>query len=169
MSKKVLITYATKYGTTREIATKLQEIIEKAGNEVSLEQAGDAANVGDYDVVILGSAIYIGRWRKDAIRFMEEHQDILAEKAFFIFSSGPTGEGDPEELLKGWKYPSKLEPLVKKTSPDDIVVFHGNMEMEKLSGMEKWMIKNIKAAVGDFRDWEIIENWGKKIADLIRD
>ena len=73
-----------------------------------------------------------------------------------MFSSGPTGDGDPVELTKGWRFPAKLESVVEQIHPRDITVFHSALDTQKLNFIEQWMIKNVKAPVGDFRDWEAL-------------
>jgi len=60
-----------------------------------------ACDLPSYKAVILGSAVYIGRWRKEAAKFLEANEKVLAGQMVWLFSSGPTGEGDTVELLQG--------------------------------------------------------------------
>ncbi|MFQ6009052.1 MAG: flavodoxin domain-containing protein, partial [Candidatus Zixiibacteriota bacterium] len=122
-----------------------------------------------YKAVILGSTVYIGKWRKEAVKFLRANETVLAEKLVWLFSSGPTGEGDPVELVKGWRFPKALQPIADRIRPRDIAVFHGNVDMKKLNFIEKWMIKNVKAPVGDFRDWEAVTSWAMAIADVLKE
>jgi menaquinone-dependent protoporphyrinogen oxidase len=116
---------------------------------------------------VLGSAVYIGKWRKQASKFLKENEQILAERPVWLFSSGPAGEGDPVELLQGWTFPSGLQPIANRIQPRDITVFHGDVDMEKVNFIERAMIKNIESPVGDFRDWESISAWAKSIANAL--
>jgi menaquinone-dependent protoporphyrinogen oxidase len=59
-------------------------------------------------------------------------------------------------LLKGWRFPEALQPIADRIRSRDIAVFHGNVNMKKLNLIEKWMLKNVKTPLGDFRDWDII-------------
>lgn len=122
-----------------------------------------------YKAVILGSAVYMGKWRKEAVEFLKNNAQALAERPVWLISSGPTGEGDPVELLKGWRNPAELQPLVDQIKPRDVAVFHGNLSVEKMNFLEKGIIKNVKAPVGDFRDWDAITAWAAAIAETIKE
>ncbi|MBN1121589.1 MAG: flavodoxin domain-containing protein [Anaerolineae bacterium] len=164
MSDKVLIAYASKHGSTAEIAEKIGEVFAQSGLETDVLPVKKVKDLAPYGAVILGSAVYIGMWRKDAVRFVNVNQSALADRKVWIFSSGPTGEGDPVELLKGWRLPKKVEPIVEAIKPRDTAVFHGNVDPDTLSGMEKMMIKQVEAPTGDFRDWGMITAWAEGVA-----
>lgn len=168
MDTKILVAYATKHGATAEIASKIGEVLRQAGLQAEVSPVKEVKNLADYKAVILGSAVYIGAWRKEAVQFLKANQQALAERAVWVFSSGPTGEGDPNELLKGWRYPPAQQPLVDSIHPRGITVFHGNLDVKKLNALEKWLIKNVKAQTGDFRDWNAITAWATSIADALR-
>ena len=105
MDKQVLVAYATKHGATAEIAEKIGQVLRQAGLRTDVLPADPAFGRSDlvaYKAVVLGSAVYIGRWRKEAVKFLQANEAALAEKPVWLFSSGPTGEGDPVELVKGW-------------------------------------------------------------------
>jgi len=169
MDKRVLVTFATKYGATAEIAEKIGEVLQQAGLEADVLPAERATDLSAYQAVILGSAVYIGRWRKEAVKFLQANEQTLVEKPVWLFSSGPTGGGDPVELLQGWRFPGKLQPIVDRIQPRDIAVFHGAVDVNKLNFIQKWMLKNVKAPVGDFRDWEAITSWATAIADELKE
>ena len=168
MDKRVLVAYATKYSATAEIAEKIGEVLREAGLEADVLPADRATDLAAYQAVILGSAVYIGRWRKEAVKFLQANEQALTEKPVWLFSSGPTGEGDPVELLQGWRLPKSLQPLADHVQVRDIAVFHGATDVNKLNFIEKWMLKNVKAPVGDFRDWEAITAWATAIADELK-
>jgi menaquinone-dependent protoporphyrinogen oxidase len=166
--EKILAAYATKYGATQEIAEKIGEILRQAGLQTEVVPVDQVRDLTPFKAVILGSAVYIGKWRKEAVQFLKKHQQALSERPVWLFSSGPTGEGDPVELMKGWRLPAELQPLVDQIKPRDIAVFHGSLEAEKMSFLDKWMIKNAKAPVGDFRDWDAITAWASTIVSALQ-
>jgi menaquinone-dependent protoporphyrinogen oxidase len=168
MDNKVLVAYATKYGATAEIAEKIGQVLQQAGLQTEVFSAGRIQNLAPYKAVILGSAVYIGAWRKEAVKFFQVHEHALAERPVWLFSSGPTGEGDPVQLLQGWRFPSALQPLINRIQPRDIAVFHGNVDLTRVNFIDKWMIKNVKSPVGDFRDWNAITAWAESIADTLK-
>ena len=168
MNDKILVAYATKYGSTGNIAEKIGEVLRQEGLQTDVVPIDRVRDLTPYKAVILGSAVYIGKWRKEAVEFLKKNVLALAERPVWLFSSGPTGEGDPVELLKGWRIPAELQPLIDQIKPRDIAVFHGSLSVEKMNFIEKGLIKNVKAPVGDFRDWEAITAWANSIGDALR-
>ena len=169
MNKKTLVTYASKYGATAEIAEKIGEILTAAGLPTDLSPVNQARDLASYDAIILGSAVYMGQWRRDAVKFLKSNEKVLASKQVWLFSSGPSGEGDPVELLEGWRFPKGQIEIAERIGPREIVVFHGDVDLTKVNFIEKSMITNIKAPIGDFRDWKAITTWASGIARSLKD
>lgn len=167
MEQQVLVTYGSKYGATAEIAEKIGEVLRQAGLSPAVVAAGEVRDVERYGAVVLGSAVYIGRWRKEAVAFLKANAAALARVPVWLFSSGPTGEGDPVELTQGWRFPGGLQAIADEIRPRDVALFRGAADPDKLNFLERWMLKNVKAPSGDFRDWEAITAWAKGIADAL--
>ena len=119
MEKPVLVAYATKHGATAEIAARVGAVIREAGLEVEVVPADRVRDLTSYKAVVLGSAVYIGQWRKQAAKFLTKNEKALADLPVWLFSSGPTGEGDPVELVQGWRFPKKLQPVADRIEPRD--------------------------------------------------
>ena len=168
MENKVLVTYASKYGATAGIAEKMGEVLNQEGVPADVIPVDEKPDATAYKAVILGSAVYIGAWRKGAARYLQANEKALAGRPVWLFSSGPTEEGDVDELLKGWQFPKKLQPVADRIKPRQIVNFHGSLNREKLNALEKWMIEKVGAEFGDFRDWEAITTWTKAVAKEIK-
>ena len=164
MNNKVLVAYATKYGATAEIAEKIGQTLRSAGLQVDVTPANKVSNTGTYDAVVLGSAVYVGGWRKEAVAFLEVNEAALKTRPVWFFSSGPTGEGDAVTLMKGWRFPQAQQPIADRINPRDIAVFHGALDSKKLSLPEKIIIKGVKAPLGDFRKWDTVIAWASGIA-----
>ena len=164
MPLAVLVGYASKYGATQEIAHRIGHTLKDAGLEAAISSADQVTDLDGYDAVILGSAVYAGMWREQAIQFLEENENSLSSKPTWFFSSGPTDEGDPVELLKGWRFPEAQQPIADRIQPRDITVFHGSLDPSRLNFAERMIIKGIKTPTGDFRDWEIVQTWAQSIA-----
>lgn len=169
MDSKILVAYASKYGATMEIAEKIGEVLCQAGLPAEVKPVDSVRDVDGYQAVILGSALYIGKWHKGAETFLKQHESSLAERAVWLFSSGPTGQGDPLELIDGQRLPAGLQPLVERIRPREVAVFHGHINPHKMNWIEKWAIKSlVKKPFGDFRDWEAITAWTKGIAGALK-
>lgn len=168
MAGRVLVAYATKHGATGEIAEKIGQVLREAGLSVDVMPAGQVGDLSAYGAVVLGSAVYIFRWRKAAAALLKAQAEALAQRQVWLFSSGPTDEGDPLELTEGWRFPKSLQPIADRIRPRDIAVFHGAFDPSKLNWLEKWMMKTVKAPAGDFRDWDAIAAWAAAVAEALR-
>ncbi len=168
MANKVLIAYGSKYGSTKEIAEKIGEAIKQEGLDVDVLSADKVKDIIGYQGVVVGSAVYMGMWRKEAVKFLKENGAALANTRVWVFSSGPSGKGDPIQLVKGEKLGVNVKKVMEGIKTQDITVFHGNLNPEKMGGMEKFIVKRVGGDTGDFRDWDMITKWAKGIAAEIK-
>jgi menaquinone-dependent protoporphyrinogen oxidase len=167
MDIQVLVAYASKYGATKEIAEKIADTLRQAGLRPDVLPANRVKDLTAYKAVVLGSAVYIGMWRKEARAFLKANEKALAGRPVWLFSSGPTGQGDPLALTQNWRFPKGLQAVADRIHPRDVALFHGAVDVTKLNGIEKWMLKNVKTPVGDFRDWKSITAWAGTISDTL--
>ena len=168
MTARILVAFATKYGATAEIAEKIGRVIRDSGLTVDVIPVHRVRDLDSYQAVVLGSAVYIGQWRREASGFLKNNEKTLAGMPVWLFSSGPTGEGDPVAMLQGWRFPKALQPIADRIRPRGITVFHGAIDVNKVGFIEKWMVNNVKAAFGDFRDWAAITAWAEAVAGAIK-
>lgn len=168
MQPKVLVAYATKYGATAEIAQRIGQVLREPGLQAEVLPADRVHDLSPYQAVVLGSAVYAGMWRKEAVEFLTVHEAALAQRPVWLFSSGPTGEGDPVQLMKGWSFPEAQRAIADRIRPRDVVLFHGLIDPKRLSLPEKLIAKGVKAPLGDFRDWEAITAWAAAVARALR-
>lgn len=168
MAGKVLVAYASKYGATAEIAERIGQVLQQEGLQVDVLPVKKVKSPADYGAFVIGSAAYIGNWRKEASNFVKNNEKALAGCPVWIFSSGPAGKGDPVKQMNGWLMPKALQPVIDRIKPRDITIFHGVINIDKLNFIEKWMMKQVKTEYGDFRDWETIANWAKGIAAAVK-
>jgi menaquinone-dependent protoporphyrinogen oxidase len=181
---KVLVVYASRHGATRGIAQRIGDVLRSEGLEVVVAPADHAAGVGSADAVVVGSAVYMGSWLKDAIDFIKRNEVMLAERPLWLFSSGPlpspsrgTGLGvDPltdalgPEDGPGSGGRKKVDEISAATYPKDHRVFLGAFDPDDppmvMSERLVRMLPAVKNALpaGDFRDWDAIEAWAHEIA-----
>lgn len=160
----VLIAYASKYGATREIAERIAEILERGGARANVHPAEDVTSLRDYDAVVIGSGVYSANWLPEASELLESFEEDLATKPVWIFSDGPTTEGDPVEALGGWTHPTSLQPLIDSVQPEGVALFAGKIDADKLA-LEDWLLnRSMRGIVGDYRDWDTIGAWAGHIA-----
>ncbi len=170
MDSRVIVAYASKYGATGEIAERIGQVLRQAGLQADVLPVKGLRGLDGYNAVVLGSAVYIDKWQKEAAAFLRANEVALAGRPVWLFSSGPTGEGDPLELVEGWRLPAALQPVAARIRPRDVAVFHGHINPGKLSFIEKSAVGSIKKKpFGDYRDWNRIVAWATTIADALKD
>jgi menaquinone-dependent protoporphyrinogen oxidase len=159
----ILVAYASKHGATEGIARSIAERLIARGMNVHVESASDVAELGEPEAVVLGSAIYAGSWRSEAMEFVDRFEDGLSRAPVWLFSSGPLGEhvSDEEEQ------PKQLADLRARLSPRDHRVFFGALDKSKLSFGERMIVKAVKAPDGDYRNWDEIGAWTEGIVDSL--
>jgi menaquinone-dependent protoporphyrinogen oxidase len=108
--------------------------------------------------------VYIGRWRKEAAHYLKANEKALAQRPVWLFNSGPLGEGNAAEQAGDLGFPKGLRPIADRIKVRDIAVFFGAVDLEQLNPLERWMFKNVKSPIGDFRNWDAIAAWAAGIA-----
>ncbi|MCW2804006.1 MAG: flavodoxin [Propionibacteriaceae bacterium] len=161
--KKVLVAYATRMGSTGEIAEAIGEQIRSRGFEVDVQPCHDAHDAWTYDAVIVGSAVYVGHWDKDAVDYLKHQAPDLAERPTWLFQSGPCGEGSEHEQTD---VPRAIRKLDFEIGLEPPMTFGGRLDHSKAVGpVSRWMSHGSFA--GDFRDWPTIRAWADQIADKL--
>lgn len=159
VSPRVLVAYASKHGSTAEIANVIADELREAGIEPDLREAADVQSVEDYDAVVIGSAVYMRRWRREAKRLLKREHKHLAERPFWIFSSGEIGENpDPD-----WVEPTQVVALAERLGVRDHAVFGGRLPLEPSNFVERAMVENTPPDKRDLRDWDEIRRWAQSI------
>ncbi len=156
----VLIVVGSKHGSTRSIADAIGKELRAVGLDASITDANDAdVSLDGYDAVVVGSAVYIGRWMKDARTFLEANSEPLRRMPLWLFSSGPLGERSeqPDDL-------ADVRALADDLQARDHRVFAGRLDRAELSLAERAAVRMVHAPYGDAREWEQIRLWAKTIA-----
>jgi menaquinone-dependent protoporphyrinogen oxidase len=163
---KVLVAHSSKRGSTAEIAEAIAAELARSGLDVDCVDADDAIDLAHYDAVVLGSAVYMKRWRGDAKHFLRRHAAELAQRPFWIFSSGPVG--DPEKTADpSWLEPRRILRKAEELGVRDHVVFGGRVPAEPRGPIETAMVRDTPPEYRDRRDWVAIRDWAHRIADAL--
>ena len=160
---KVLVTAASRHGTTTEIAEAIADVLRTARLEVDVIPPDDVQTIADYDAVVLGSGVYAGHWLKPAKAFVARHELALQGRTVFLFSSGPIG--DPPRPLED---PVEVAAIDETTMAIDHRVFAGRLVESELGAGERLVIKMIRVPFGDFRSWDDITDWATAIASFVK-
>jgi menaquinone-dependent protoporphyrinogen oxidase len=160
---KVLITAASRYGATQEIAEAIGRVLTDHGLEVKVTRAEGLDDVTAYDAVVVGSAAYMGEWLPAARRFVDEYGEELAKRPTWLFSSGPLGS----PLRPNEEQAVQLGPIWSNTRAMGHRLFAGKLDKSQLGFKERVVVNAVRAPEGDYRDWDDIEAWAADIAETL--
>ncbi|HET7037555.1 MAG TPA: flavodoxin domain-containing protein [Thermomicrobiaceae bacterium] len=157
---RVLIAVASKHGATRGIADAIAAELRRRGLDAEVREAAEVRDIGGYDAVILGSAVYMGKWLPAARELAASQREALAQLPVWLFSSGPLGHENPQPQGE----PAQLGRLLAETNARGHRIFAGELDKRELGAGERLLARAVKAPEGDFRDWDAIRAWADEIA-----
>lgn len=160
---KVLVAASSRHGATWEIAEAIGRTLAEHRLDVETRQVQDVSSVDAFDAVVLGSAVYIGKWLPEARAFAEQHATELAARPTWLFSSGPIGDPPAPEPTEA----VQVDDLAELTKARDHRVFAGKVDRRQLGFGERMIVRAVRVAEGDYRDWPEIEAWARSIAATV--
>jgi len=161
-SQRALVTYASKAGSTAEVALKIGQLLAQRSLQVDVRPLANVTGLASYQVVVLGSAIRIGRLLPEALTFIQQNRAILQQKAFHVYILCMTLATDNDGNRK--KVSAYLEPVPALVKPVSEGLFAGVMDLNKLEVFERLIMLAKKTPIGDFRKWDQIGAWAQNIA-----
>ena len=161
MSNRILVTYATKAGSTAEIASKIGEHLSERGFQVDVINVKSKPDPKEYQAVILGSCIRMGGWLPEMLDYIKANQFALNSTQSALFTVHMLNAGDDEASKTARNaYMDKVRALMPGT---DEVYFLGAMDFSKLSMLDRLISKMVKAEESDQRDWDKIKSWSSTV------
>jgi len=150
----VLVAYASRHGSTEEVARFIAGVVGRHGVEVATQAAAEVrGSVAGHRLVILGGAIYSGRWHRDAHRFLKRHRDQLSRVPVAVFGMGPRELGAEAfaraeaQLVRALAKRDWLHPVAT-------AVFGGVDPPSRRPDRRR-----------DARDWAAIEAWASALVE----
>lgn len=128
---RVLVAYATKYGSTQEVAGFIAEALEEDGVDAEVAAARDVAAVDGYDAVVVGAGLYNHRWHGDAVRFVSRHRATLERLPVAVFAVGPVND-TAEEFGAAREQLDRILARWDWLSPASSEVFGGRFDPARL-------------------------------------
>jgi menaquinone-dependent protoporphyrinogen oxidase len=160
MSQKILIAYATRAGSTAEIAKEIGDVLIAKGFAVDVVPVRKVRNLSPYRAVIVGSAVRAGKWQPEAVKFIARHEARLGEVPTAFFTVCITAKDKTEEACE--KVSAFLAPVRAMHRPDLEGFFAGQVDLAKLGFIARMMAKATKSPEGDFRDHAAIRAWAEE-------
>jgi menaquinone-dependent protoporphyrinogen oxidase len=153
----ILVSYATKQGSTAEVADFVAKRLETHGATVDVRRAREVRDLSGYDAVVLGAPLYMGRWHGDARGFVRRRRKALATMPFAVFALGPVSSKE-EDMIGARKQLDGALARVRDVTPLAVGLFAGVIEPAKLR------FPFNKMPAGDWRDWDAIGAWADEVA-----
>jgi menaquinone-dependent protoporphyrinogen oxidase len=161
--QRVLVIFASKHGATQDIAAAISRELRACGLIARTVDAHDVDDI-EADAIVLGSAVYMGRWRREAKQVLHRHAAEFSEMPFWVFSSGPVGDpADQDEGDERWLEPTGVVELIERLGVRDHVVFGGSIASHE-GPMQRMMARNVPEEFQDRRDFGEIRAWARTIA-----
>ncbi len=168
MSTSILVAYATRYGSTQEVAEAVSATLRERGLEVDLQPMRKVRTLEGYRAIVLGAPIYLGSLHKDAQRFLSQHREALTEQLVAVFALGPTHDDEKERQDSRAQLDKELAkfPWLK---PVALEMFGGRFDPAKLRFPDN-LIASLPASplhnepASDVRDWTSICAWANNLA-----
>ncbi|UCH11807.1 MAG: flavodoxin domain-containing protein [Fidelibacterota bacterium] len=166
MDQQVLVAYASKYGSTQEVAEAVAEVLRGRGLEVDLQHMPEVRSLARYDAFVLGAPLYMFRWHKDARRFLSRHRKALTKRPVAIFALGPITPGDAEEWQASCEQLDKELARRPWLTPVVVEMFGGRIDHSKMSFPYSLIMSEVPAS--DLRDWTAIRAWAGKLPVVLQ-
>jgi menaquinone-dependent protoporphyrinogen oxidase len=166
MPSKILVTYASRTGSTAAVADAIGKTLTESGAQVEVRPMTEVNDLASYDAVVAGSAIQNRAWLPEAMQFLRAHQAELAQKPVAEFSVCITlsiKEGDYRSAVAEWLKPVRM--LVKPVSEG---LFAGVLDINKVPSLSDRLKFRVSVALGiwnegDQRDWSAIHAWANSL------
>ncbi|MDH6229003.1 flavodoxin domain-containing protein [Streptomyces sp. MJP52] len=162
MTAKVLVAYGTTNGSTTRIAESVARALQEADLDAEALPAASVTDVAMYNAVVVGGALYLGRWHKDARRFVRRHRRALAARPLWFFSSGPLDPTASEREIPPVPW---VRRAMTRLDAYGHVTFGGCLREGAQGRMARMILRNGQG--GDFRDFDAVESWAADVAKAL--
>jgi menaquinone-dependent protoporphyrinogen oxidase len=162
MKRNVLVTYASKYGSTGGVADAIAKELCARGVTADVARTKNAPNIGSYQAVVVGTAIYMGKWMAEAMDFVTENREALSRVpvAYFLVCMN-LAEPTEKKLAEVATYTDPILKAVPEVKPFAVGTFAGAMDYNNVNWAMKMILKSKGGTEGDFRDWNAIRAWAR--------
>ncbi|TAJ44136.1 flavodoxin domain-containing protein [Methanofollis fontis] len=163
--EKILIAYASRYGSTQEIAESMARILEEQGFAIDCMNVMDVRDIGPYAAVVAGSPIYMGKWLVEAVDFIKLFRNDLKIRPLAIFAVGYSMKEESDVIRKSAR--ASMSEVTMYVQPQAEGLFAGKFDPDTMSQADLQIMKMAGAVPGDARDWTMIGNWTRALPSIL--
>ena len=160
MTASVLVGYATRYGSTKETAEVVAQVLRERGSTVDLQPLRSVKTLQGYQAVVLGAPLFMFHWHKDALRFLSRFRKVLSDLPVAVFALGPITDPPKEEEWQGAR--EQLDQELAKHpwfKPAALQIFGGRLDPQKMGFPMKLFAGQMPAS--DIVDPEAVRAWAE--------
>lgn len=166
MSNSILVAYATRYGSTKEVAESIGDTLRSQGLTVDVLPVDAVVKVADYRALVLGAPYYIGSMLKEARTFLNQHRATLEKMPVALFALGPVSASD--DMAEAREQLDRTLGKLDWLQPASAEMFVGSFDPAVLRGLDKLVTKPKASPLHDLpavddRDWDAITRWAEKL------
>ncbi|OPX72542.1 MAG: protoporphyrinogen oxidase [Methanoregulaceae archaeon PtaU1.Bin059] len=166
MPQRILVAYASKRGSTAEIARAVAGELERQGIGTEVMEMDSVVSLEPYDGLVIGAPVYTGKLFGDVASFVRRHADKIGRIPVAAFLAGIAPvypkAGDPMQVI------GLMTAALQPVTPVAVTMFAGKLDPSGQSFAERSLTKLLKVPVGDFRDWNAIAAWSRQLPDLMQ-
>jgi menaquinone-dependent protoporphyrinogen oxidase len=166
MSDKLLVAYATRYGSTKEVAEKIAAVLREGGSLVDVRTAEQVQSLDEYRAVVVGAPLYMFNWLKAARSFVARNRAGLERVPVAIFALGPT-EDNEKDFQEARGQLEKVLASFPWLAPVAVELFGGKFEPSRLTFPYNLIPTLKKMPVSDIRDWDAIHTWARDVGKTL--
>jgi menaquinone-dependent protoporphyrinogen oxidase len=167
MSASVLVAYATRYGSTQEVAEAVAATLRERGLAVDIGLMREVRTLDQYRAIVLGAPLYMFHWHKDALNFLARHRAALTARPVAIFALGPF-HADEKEFQGSREQLEKELAKFPWLTPVALEIFGGKFDPQKLTFPHNLVPALKKMPASDIRDWTAIRAWASTLAATLQ-
>jgi menaquinone-dependent protoporphyrinogen oxidase len=167
MAMQILVAYATRAGSTAEVAEVIGEVLRGTGALVDVQRLPFSGKLAEYDAVVLGAPLYMYKWHKDAKRFLRRNKEVLKALPVAVFALGPFNDVEKEwNDVRAQLDNALVEfPWLRLAATK---IFGGKYDPTKLTFPYSLIPAKKNIPVTDIRDWDDIRGWAAGLAGRFR-
>ncbi|MHB0876754.1 MAG: flavodoxin domain-containing protein [Anaerolineae bacterium] len=167
MNGRVLVAYASSYGSTREVAEAIADRL-RTSYTVEVQSVTAVTDLSPYQAVVVGSAARKRGWMRVAVRWLKAHEGELAKlPVAYFMTCWCLRQDTPESRAEAAGYIDLVRAAAPAIAPVSVGTFAGKFDLNSMSWFERLFMRSKSVPAGEWRDWQAIRAWAAALPPLL--